>query len=537
MIGRVRIPGARPVLSCADASAFEQGLFGGDPAREWPAMRRAGRAVGRAVLADLEEPGGASNPLEMLVLCGKGHNGGDALLATIHVLDTRPAARADVLVVPDFSALRPLARRCVEELQRAHGERVRWMCVSGREDGTDAARVRAQCRSRRYDLCLDGIHGMQFRPPLRDPVGWLLGLVADHTAIRLRAAIDLPSGIGDASDPDAFRADFTYATGVAKAPLFDPANRDRLGRVRFLDLGFFEGRENPGVDNAGRFVLGPEVVRDLGALRQAHADKRTFGHLFVVSGSRDMPGAVMMSVESALCSGVGLVTAFVPEGMATAAAARLPEAMWVPMPETPGGGLALEGRAAVVARATRCTALLVGPGLGRDRETRVLVRELLEAIDVPTVLDGDALQPDLVRARRTAPLVLTPHAGELARIAEGSAHATDEDLLSICASIGATIVAKGAPTRIANSDTIWISPHGGPVLARGGSGDVLAGLVAGLLATGTEPVLASCRGTVWHGLAADALARRGGSSSVRLTRITKHLAEVLREASREVGHE
>jgi NAD(P)H-hydrate epimerase len=535
MSGRASIPGARPVLSCAEARAFEQRLFGGDPAREWPAMLGAGRAVGRAVLLDLEETGGASDSPEMLVLCGKGHNGGDAMLATLHILDTHPAARAEVLVVPDFSALRPLARRCVEKLQRAHGDRVRWMCVSGREDGTDAARARAQCRTRRYDLCLDGIHGMQFRPPLRDPAGWLLAFVADHPAIRLRAAIDLPSGIGDASDPGAFRADFTYATGVAKAPLFDPTNRDRVGRVRYLDLGFFEGAKNPGVEDGGRFVLGREVVHGLGALRPAHADKRTFGHLFVVSGSRDMPGAVMMAVEAALLSGVGLVTAFVPESVATAAAARLPEAMWVPMPETPSGGLALEGRAAVVARSTRCTAMLVGPGLGRDRETRVLVGELLEAIDVPTVLDGDALQPDLVRAHRTAPLVLTPHAGELARITERTEPATDADLRAFCDSIGATIVAKGAPTRIADADTIWMSPHGGPVLARGGSGDVLAGLIAGLLATGAEPTLAACRGTVWHGLAADALARLGAAASARLTQLSEHLADVLREKTEEVA--
>ncbi len=522
------IPGSLPVLSCAEAREFERRLLGGDEAREWPAMCRAGRGIGRAVTEDAREIGGIPDDGSLLVLCGKGHNGGDALLAARQILDARPAATALVVVAPGFAALRPLARRALEALCAAHRRRLDWICVDGAADGRDAARLRERLGETRFDLCLDGLFGMQFRPPLRAPADWLIKLVNDHPAIRLRAAVDVPSGVGDASAETPFRADFTYAAGVAKAPVFASLNSEYTGRARLIDIGFFDARiERP---PPRQRILTPRALAPWGALRASVSDKRKFGHLFVVSGTRDMSGAVLMAVEAALLSGVGLVTAFVPESIAASAAARLPEAMWAPMPETPGGGLALEGRGAVIARATRCTALLTGPGLGRDRETHALVRELLKSIDVPVVVDGDALHPDVIDARRPleAGTVLTPHAGEFARVS-GAADVGDDALRKAAKALGSVVVLKGSPTRICETDTVYISPFGGPVLARGGSGDFLAGLIGGLLATGMSPLRAAACGAVWHGRAADALARSGGEVSARVTQLADHLGAALRE--------
>jgi NAD(P)H-hydrate epimerase len=311
-----------------------------------------------------------------------------------------------------------------------------------------------------------------------------------------------------------------------------------------LDLGFFgssRGKEAGGEPDgfltsvaserpAASFILTEHVLRPLRAARPAHTDKRTFGHLFVVSGSRTMPGAVMMAVESALVSGVGLVTAFVPESLAASFAARLPEAMWVPMPETLEGGLALEGRGSVVARAARCTGLLAGPGLGRDRESLALIAELLRAIDVPAVLDGDALHAEIIAAHYpgSAPVrVLTPHAGEYARIAG------DDALPAAAQRLGATIALKGPVTRVCDVGVEYFSTFGGPVLSRGGSGDVLAGLIAGQLAQGASPLEAATRGVVWHGMAADRLARVQGQTSARVTQLVPQLAAVLQQGTQD----
>ena len=491
------MPVSHPILTCAEARDVEQKIFGGDEAKEWPAMQRAGRAIAAAVLRDFEEIGGFPANGRVLVLAGKGHNGGDALIAAHAILEEFPAARAEVIFVFGERALRPLAARAWRELSQAAGGRVL---------------VRAEFDAA-YDLCLDGVFGFQFRPPAEPRVAKLLAQV-NTLPIRLRAAVDLPSaGI--------FHADFTYATGCVKTPVLDVAT---AGRVRYLDLGFFEVERV--VPNALDRVLTSVVLAPLAALRAAQSDKRTYGHLFVVAGLRSYPGAALMTVLAALRSGAGLVTAFVPESLVPAFAARAPEAMWVGWPETPDGGLALEGRHLLNAKLARATALVIGPGLGRDAETLALATDLVKASTVPLVIDADALQPEIVRAGK-APRVLTPHAGKFARIAKSA------ELRAFAKKSGATVVLKGSPTRLAGSDgVVYHSFFGGPVLARGGSGDLLAGLIGGLLAqTPKEPLLAAARGVVWHGLAADALARAHGQVAVQTTQLLDFLPVVLRESA------
>ncbi|HEY0947650.1 MAG TPA: ADP/ATP-dependent (S)-NAD(P)H-hydrate dehydratase, partial [Opitutaceae bacterium] len=198
-----------------------------------------------------------------------------------------------------------------------------------------------------------------------------------------------------------------------------------------------------------------------------------------------------------------------------------PEAMWVAWPETPDGGLSLDGIYLMRELAPRFTALLMGPGLAREPETLALVQDILKVFPLPVVLDADALQPDLVRAGG-APRVLTPHAGEFARIAGGQE-------LAAFAGAGRVVVLKGPITQIGGEGRVYHSFFGGPVLARGGSGDVLAGLIGGQLAqTPAQPLAAAARGVVWHGLAADRLARSQGSVAVQTTQLLDFLSAALR---------
>ncbi len=492
----MKSPSSHPILTCDEARAREEKLFGGDEAREWSAMQAAGRAVATAVLEDFQEIGGFPPAGLVLVLAGKGHNGGDALLAVRAVLEKFPAARAEVVFAFGERALRPLAARAWRELAQAAGGRVTVGPAAG------------GC-----DLVLDGVFGFQFRPPLDAATAALLVRV-NALPVQLRAAVDLPSGLGE---PDAFRADFTYATGIVKQPLLGLAN---AGRVRYLDLGFFD--HEPFAGPATDRVLTDAVLAPLRALRGAQTDKRSFGHLFVVAGSGDYPGAALMSVLAALRSGVGLVTALVPEPLVAAFAARAPEAMWVGCPVTERGGLALEGLHRIRERLARATALLIGSGIGREPETLALVAEILKLGTLPAVLDADALQPELVRAGNGA-RVLTPHTGEFARISGGKA------LREFAAESGATIVRKGPVTEICSGAEVLHSFHGGPVLARGGSGDVLAGLIGGLLAQTPEDLLgAASRGVVWHGRAADLLARAHGQTAVTVSELLDYLPAVLR---------
>ncbi|HWZ95975.1 MAG TPA: NAD(P)H-hydrate dehydratase [Opitutaceae bacterium] len=498
------LPSSIPILICAEASAWEKKLFSGDEAAEWAALQRAGGAVGAAALQDFLEMGGFPPGGRILVLVGKGHNGGDALLAAKFILEKNPAASAGVIFAFGERTLRPLARRAWQALVQAAPARV------AIADDLDAS----------CDLCLDGIFGFQFRPPIDATTAKLLRRINGHPAIRLRAAVDLPSGVGEKPGEISFRADFTYATGTVKLPLLTaPA----AGRLRFLDLGFFQSNDLPAVRDR---VLTTEILRPLTTLRSSDVDKRTFGHLLVLGGSRSYPGAVLMTVLAALRSGVGLVTAFVPESLAPAFAARAPEAMWVGLPETPSGGLAHKGLALVRARLPRATAFVLGPGLGTEAETRVLVEEIVRLARMPLLLDADALQPSVLAATSGKRVVLTPHEGEFARINHGA------ELRTFCKTPGMVVALKGPTTRISDAEgAVYHSFFGGPVLARGGSGDLLAGLIGGLLAqTPADPLLAVARGVAWHGLAADALAREHGQVAVQTTQLLDFLPAALRAA-------
>jgi NAD(P)H-hydrate epimerase len=525
---------ADPVLTCAAARALEARLFGGDEDREWAAMQRAGAGVARAVLADLQEIGGFPDGGRVLVLAGKGHNGGDALLAAKTILEQFPAAQAAVLFPCGERALRPLAWRAWRELAGGPGLPTRVQRIfTGREIQATA-----------YDVCLDGLFGFQFHPPMEAATAEVLHCVNVHPGIRLRAAVDLPSGVGEESGSITFHADFTYATGSVKAPLLAPRNREAAGRLRYLDLGFFNPTSvgsplagDPSVPSRASalptdFVLKSSVLSPLAALRAPQSDKRTFGHLFIIGGSRGYPGAVLMSARAALRSGVGLVTVFVPQSLVAAYAAGAPEAIWVGWPEAPGGGLALEGLPLLRARLERATALVVGPGLGSEGETLVLAGKIVQLADIPIVLDADALQPSILAAVRGKRVICLPHAGEFQRLA-GGREASSTALRAVAHETGATIALKGPVTRIADGDRVHHSFFGGPVLARGGSGDLLAGLVGGLLAQSAfEPVPAACRGVVWHGLAADLLARDRGQVAVQATQLLDYLPAALRAAAR-----
>lgn len=492
------IAGSVPILSGEETKALEARLFAGDEAKEWAAMQRAGRAIAAGVLRDFEELGGfARDGGRVLVLAGKGHNGGDALIAAGEVMRRFPRTRVEVVFVFGERSLRPLAARAWRELAGASAGGIRVV------EGGRLGEV-----SLRYDLVLDGVFGFQFRPPVEGRVRELLERV-NAMDVRVRAAVDLPSA-------GVFRADFTYATGSVKGPVVGAAE---AGRVRYLDLGFFRG------DEAGaERVLGAEVLAGIRGLRPAQSDKRTFGHVFVVGGSRSFPGAVLMTVLAALRSGAGLVTAFVPESVAGAFAARAPEAMWVAWPETERGGLALEGEFLLREKIERATALVIGPGMGREKETLTLAESVVREARVPVVIDADALQPEIVRAGEGMK-VITPHAGEWARVREAADRAEK-----------VVVVEKGPVTKVrgAADGAVYHSFFGGPVLARGGSGDLLAGLIGGLLGQGPDDaLLAAVRGVVWHGLAADALARERGQVAVNVTQLLDYLPEALRESPHE----
>lgn len=504
---------SHPILSCSEALALEGRLLASDEAT-WQAMQKVGRSLARALRFDLGLASGGLHGVSVLALIGKGHNGGDALLALASLAEARDGLGQVVLYLPSgVEDLKPNTRRALERLQaRAPLEVLE-----------SAAAVRALLSSRSFDLCLDGLLGMQFRPPLRGELAEALAAVNGAASIATRVAVDLPSGVGEASDPGAFRADLCYATGILKKPaLGDP----RAGKLRYLDIGFFEETLAAPLRTLTDAALDP-----LRRLRPTRGDKRDFGHLAILAGSRCMPGALLMCVEAALRSGLGLLTVFAPESVVAQASARLPEAMWRPWPETPEGGLALEGLWQIRALEPKASALLLGPGMGCERETQALLEDIAASWRKPLLLDADALMPAVVErlmAHGHEDLILTPHEGEFGRLSNRQLPGRVEELLAYAADLGGVVVRKGWNTLISDGESLYLSPTGNAVLSRGGSGDLLAGLMGGLFAQFPDRKLeVACMGAYWHGKAADLLARAKGQVAIRTTELLDFLSPAL----------
>ena len=521
---------AHPALSCQEAKVLESRILV-DEAAEWTAMKMAGQGIAQQLVQDYTELCSPPECLRILALIGKGNNGGDALIACGQLLADFPRARVFLILTLPAEELRPLAVRALQELEG----RVEAHQVSGQKGVSEITQMLSDVAgSEGFHICIDGLLGMAFSPPLCEPLASLIEAVNTFEAINLRASVDLPSGKGDSvkNDTITFQADFTYATGIAKKPIFEGIAE--CGRIRYVDLGFFKAFQAESIKTK-EYILTSAVLDPLRSLRPAAVDKRAFGHLFIVGGSAYMPGALLMAVQAAVRSGVGLVTAFAPASVASALAAQVPEAMWIPWPETGNGTLSPHAMPLLLDRINNASAVLVGPGMGKDRNTQMVTQEIVELVELPILLDADALRVRVMKVaqkRRThyGRIVITPHMGEFMRIAKlAEANYSIEVILDFSEAHGVLTVLKGANTRICDGKSVIYNTQGGPVLSRGGSGDLLSGLIGGMIAQNSVCVpTAVAQGIMLHGMAAQLLARAKGQIAVHTTQLLDYLPKVLR---------
>lgn len=515
-----------PILTCEEALAFERDYFQEDQDREWEAMNRAGEALGDSLLRDMKELRTIPPRPRILVLVGKGHNGGDALIAARRLLKTIPTVRAVIWQLVKWQDCRPLCQKAHDEMIELVGKRVTEIEILENISGKDEIEsiFGGLLKQGDFSASIDGLLGMGAKPPLRPILSELVSIINRSKKIGVRVAVDLPTGVGEGSDGEALRADFTYCTGIAKTPVIKKENLKWTGRLRYLDLGFFDGASDLTPRSSGIEVLRRSALKTLRELRPADSDKRSNGRLFLLAGSRELGGAAMMAAQAALKSGVGLLTVGIPESLHPSFVASRPEAMWIPLPETPNGGLALEGLGKIRQLLGQASAVAVGPGLGAEPETHSLVRETLNFWDGPAVLDADALRPEILEnISNPERLILTPHEGEFARIA-GSQSAREYSLQT-----GSVILLKGVHSQVISPDRHIVSFSGSSLLARGGSGDLLTGIVGSLLAKGGRDLISTAAlGMLWHGRAGEVLARQHGQEAVYTTDILNYLSFSIR---------
>ena len=456
------------------------------------------------------------------IFCGPGNNGGDGL-AVARQLATRGYAVEIFLALGTAGKAgtagdRPLAGDAGLQLAvcRRLELTIHELALGGDAAEAEAGLAAALAAAARHDLVIDALFGTGLARPL---TGWFARLVEGLNEVpRPRVAVDIPSGLsGSSAEPPGphLLADLTVTFAAPKVAHVFPPAADAAGELVVTDLGFPRRL----VDEAAgdlHLLVGEELAGLLPP-RARDSHKGDYGHLLLVAGSPGKAGAAVLAARAAVRAGAGLVTAAVPEPILQIVHLGSIESMVLALPA--GTAAAAEQ---VLAAAAGKSALAVGPGLGQDAGTVAAIRRLAVAAELPLVLDADGInafagRPEELAARR-APTVLTPHPGELGRLLGISTAEVQADRPAaarrVAAATGAIVVLKGSLTLIAAPrGGLYVNPTGNPGMASGGTGDVLTGILGGLVAQRLEPLDATCLAVYLHGLAGDlALARLRGPS-------------------------
>lgn len=471
-------------------------------------MERAGEGIVR----HLEAHYGPTQDKTITILCGKGNNGGDGLV--VARLLRRRHTKVQVVLLTPITELSHDATTMYRRLVR----------VAGR---TATVRFRSADHTRSLlassDIVVDALLGTGLSSDVTGAYREAIELI--NGAGKPIVAIDLPSGLHADSGAilgQAIRATLTITLGLPKLGLYVGAGIDQAGAIRVVDIGIPTAFVDD-IESRTRLLTSDRVFKALPE-RRLSAHKGTFGHAGIIAGSVGKTGAAALAARAALRIGSGLVTVATPSSVNDVLEAKLLEAMTLPFPETKARTLARSGLDRVAAFIQARTAIAIGPGLSTHPETVELVQSLMKYLDRPSVLDADALNALTGRVSLltecTTPPILTPHPGEMARLeVDATTQSVNADRIGSARRFarerGVFVVLKGARTVIARPDgLVAICPTGNPGMATAGTGDVLTGMIVGLLAQGVSAWDAACAATYFHGSAGDLAAQQLGQAGM-----------------------
>ena len=500
-------------------------------------MENAGSAVAEFALAQFPSAKGFG------VICGKGNNGGDGFVVARKLHEAGKDVR--VVLLADPKELRGDAAENYRRLLKSKPLHSRGR--RGKDGAPSKVQILQGLKSSETkgafgsDVLIDAVLGTGFKPPVR-------GLYAEAIA-KMNAspipivAVDIPSGadadvMGDQTGAVA-RAD-AVVTFTAPRPAHVFGNLT-TGPTVIAPIG------SP--DEAIQSALNLNLITALDVApligpRPRNSNKGMYGHVLVVGGSVGKAGAAAMAGFSALRTGAGLVTVATPRSVLNTVAGFHPELMTEPLEETETGSISIQAKAAFEQIAAHKTALAIGPGISQHPETVEFVRTVVQS-KTPIVLDADGLnafegKPGKLNGKGRT-LVLTPHPGEMARLTGLSTAAIQRDRIGVARSFakehGLILVLKGDRTIVAKPDgEAWVNPSGNPGMSTGGTGDILTGIIAGMLAQNPQKPLESILAAVFlHGLAGDVACESTGEHSLVATDLLKALPEAFWRTRAESG--
>lgn len=482
-------------------------------------MENAGRAVAEAVAEITPGP-------EVLIIAGKGNNGGDGFVAARHL--------AEAGYFPQVALLAAAA-----DLSGDAASNYRYLLefdVTVHEHPTDELLADL---FENADAIVDAVLGTGIKGAVKGRAAAVLSMMADFAGPVI--AVDIPSGVNADTGVllgDVATADITVTFGLAKQGLYLYPGRAYCGEIRVANIGLAPAAiANPAFD------CNVTTVDDVIAMlppRAADAHKGDAGRLLVVAGSVGFTGAAAMAAMAAARAGAGLVTLACPATLNSVLEAKCTEVMTAPVADLGTGYFHLASLTRILEMADVADAVVIGPGLGTSKDTAQLIRDLMVHIETPVLIDADginafAAEPQML-AECPAEVILTPHPGELARltgqsIAEIQADriATAQETASV---LNATVLLKGAGTVTASSTgEAWINTTGNSGMASGGMGDILSGIIGAFVAGGADPVEAAVAGAYVHGAAADITAEVMGPRGYIASDLLHHIPQVFAKLS------
>ncbi|NWG04101.1 MAG: NAD(P)H-hydrate dehydratase [Syntrophaceae bacterium] len=464
---------------------------------------------------------------KIAIIAGKGNNGGDGFVIARYLLNQGIFVK--VYLLTDPKSLRGDAETNYHIFHRMKGD------VISVPSSKDYQKIKRDLE--KFDILVDGIFGTGLDAEVR---GYYREVI-DHlnTLQKPIVAIDIPSGL-DANTGKPFgtaiRATLTVTFGLPKIGHLISPGLDYVGKIKVVDIGIpqrlIEEEKIP------TYLLEEdEIQKWLSIPRQPDTHKGDYGHLLVIAGSVGKTGAAAMACQAALKMGAGLVTLAIPKSLNPIMEMKLTEVMTEPLPETPKQTLSLRAFSSIIRLCENKKAVIIGPGLGLLKETQSLVLKLIRTLDLPIILDADGLTA-LATQPKTLPttnrsLILTPHPGEMARLIRSTVKEILEDRIKVsrnfCQSQHVHLILKGHPTLITTpKGEVFINPTGNPGMASGGTGDVLTGMIGGLVCQGFD-ILTSLQMAVYlHGKAGDEGVKEVGEKSLIATDIIEKIPTLLK---------
>lgn len=497
-------------------------------------MERAGSAVARAI----EEAFEGAKDLKVAIFCGRGNNGGDGFVVARNLRNKGALVHIFLLADPSNIAGDALINfNILKKMGQEFHLISQFNDLKQKEDLIKEA-----------DLIVDAIFGTGLSSPVRGVYQEVIEFL-NHSGKAI-VAVDIPSGLSaDLAHPIGknVKANITVTFGLPKIGNFLYPARNDVGELIVADIGI-----PPFIIEEAEIQLETiekERVKEVFKEREPTAFKNNFGHILIIAGSAGFTGAAYLASQSAAIMGAGLVTLAIPQSLNDIMEVKLTEVMTLPVPETKERTFSLSAFDPILAFSRKASAIALGPGISTHPETREFVYKVVENIHLPMVIDADGLNLlagnlDVIAKRwdkmepEEAPLVLTPHPGEMARLAGILTSQVQENRIETARTFAeeysVIVVLKGAQTLIARPDgNVSINTTGNPYMATGGVGDVLTGMIVGLLGQGFSASLSAEAAVFLHGYAADLAVEDKKLQAILATEIFEYLPKAINSLIKE----